>query len=70
VLAATGIAPQHTMLIGDEIRDARAAADAGIDFGAVSWGFNHVNALIALEPRQVFRQVAEIAGDGARLRHS
>lgn len=68
VLAATGIAPRHAMLIGDEIRDAKAAADAGIDFGAVSWGFNHVNALLARHPRQVFRQVAEIADDGAAPR--
>jgi phosphoglycolate phosphatase len=68
VLAATGIAPQDTMLIGDEIRDARAAADACVDFGAVAWGFNHVEALMACEPRQVFHQVAEMAGAMPQLR--
>ena len=68
VLAATGIAPQDTMLIGDEIRDAKAAADAGVDFGAVAWGFNHVEALAACAPRQVFHQVAEMAGASAQLR--
>ncbi|HWW70744.1 MAG TPA: HAD hydrolase-like protein [Duganella sp.] len=71
VLAATGIAPEHAMLIGDEIRDAKAAADAGVDFGAVAWGFNHGDALIACRPRQLFRQVAELAhlnADIARLR--
>ncbi len=67
VLAATGIAPEHAMLIGDEIRDAKAAADAGIDFGAVAWGFNHVDALIARNPRLVFRQVAEMAGEAPLL---
>jgi phosphoglycolate phosphatase len=63
VLAATGIAPEHAMLIGDEIRDAKAAADVGVDFGAVAWGFNHVEALLACDPRQVFHQVAELVGD-------
>lgn len=60
VLAATSVAPEHAMLVGDEIRDATAAADAGIDFGAVAWGFNDVDALIARHPRQVFRHVAEL----------
>lgn len=68
VLAATGVARQHAMLIGDEIRDAKAAADAGVEFGAVAWGFNHVDALIARHPRHVFRQVAELAGGAPRLR--
>ncbi|MFS2137188.1 HAD hydrolase-like protein [Duganella sp. Dugasp56] len=61
VLAAAGVAREQTMLIGDEIRDARVSAEAGIDFGAVAWGFNHVEALIAEQPAQVFRQVAELA---------
>ena len=68
VLAATGIAPEHAMLIGDEIRDAKAAADAGVDFGAVAWGFNHADALLACHPRRLFRQVAELAGEAPRLR--
>ena len=68
VLAATGIAPAHAMLIGDEIRDAKAAADTGIDFGAVAWGFNHVDALIACHPHQVFRHVSDMSGEALRLR--
>jgi phosphoglycolate phosphatase len=63
VLAATGIAPEHTMLIGDEIRDARVSAEAGIAFGAVAWGYNNVEALIAENPRQVFHRVADLLGD-------
>jgi phosphoglycolate phosphatase len=61
VLAATGIARQDTLLIGDEIRDAKVSAEAGVGFGAVAWGFNHVDALIAQKPQRVFRQVAELA---------
>jgi phosphoglycolate phosphatase len=64
VLAATGIAREQTMLIGDEIRDAKVAAEAGIDFGAVAWGFNNVEALTAEKPAQVFRQVDELASLG------
>jgi phosphoglycolate phosphatase len=68
VLAATGVAPEHAMLIGDEIRDAKAAADVGIDFAAVAWGFNDVDALIAQRPHQVFRDVADMSGETPRLR--
>ena len=60
VLAATGIAAADTLLIGDEIRDARVAAEAGLDFGAVAWGFNHVDALVAQGPKRVFHQVADL----------
>lgn len=62
VLAATGIAQADTLLIGDEIRDARVAAEAGVDFGAVAWGFNHVDALVAHAPRHVFHQVDDLLG--------
>jgi len=71
VLAATGTAPEHAMLIGDEIRDAKAAADAGIDFGAVAWGFNHVDALAAQHPRRIFLHVddlLDLSPDTALLR--
>jgi phosphoglycolate phosphatase len=71
VLAAAGIAPEHAMLIGDEIRDAKAAADAGIDFGAVAWGFNHVDALAAQHPRRIFHHVddlLDLSPDTALLR--
>lgn len=60
VLAATGVAREHVMLIGDEIRDAKVSAEAGIAFGAVAWGFNNVDVLIAEQPQQVFRQVADL----------
>jgi phosphoglycolate phosphatase len=60
VLAATGVAREHVMLIGDEIRDAKVSAEAGVAFGAVAWGFNHVDALIAEQPHRVFREVADL----------
>ena len=60
VLAATGVAREHVMLIGDEIRDAKVSAEAGVAFGAVAWGFNNIDVLLAEKPRQVFRQVADL----------
>jgi phosphoglycolate phosphatase len=71
VLAATGVAPEHAILVGDEIRDAKAAADTGIDFGAVAWGFNHVDALAAQYPQRIFRDVddlLDLSPDTALLR--
>ena len=60
VLAATGVAREHTMLIGDEIRDAKVSAEAGIAFGAVAWGFNTVEALMAENPSRVFRAAGDL----------
>lgn len=45
ILKKTGIAPELAIYIGDQETDAIAAAAANIDFGAVSWGFNSVQAL-------------------------
>ena len=60
VLAATAIAQVDALLIGDEIRDASVAAEAGVDIGAVPWGFNHIDALAAQQPRRVFHRVADL----------
>jgi phosphoglycolate phosphatase len=61
LLKRTKIAPREAILIGDEIRDGEAAEKAGIAFGAVSWGFTHVEALRAEEPRALFASIDEIA---------
>ncbi len=60
VLAAAGVAAADTLLVGDELRDARVAAEADIPFGAVAWGYNDVDALIAEKPARVFHEVAEL----------
>jgi phosphoglycolate phosphatase len=39
VLKRTGIPAAEAICIGDEVRDGEAATQAGIDFGAVSWGY-------------------------------
>ena len=57
----TGIQHVQAICIGDEIRDADAARDAGMAFGAVAWGFTRVEALQAQQPAFLFREMAEIA---------
>jgi phosphoglycolate phosphatase len=61
VLKRTGIAAADAIAIGDEVRDGEAAAQAGIDFGAVSWGYASRDALKRLSPVLVFDSVADIS---------
>jgi phosphoglycolate phosphatase len=61
VLKRTGVAAADAICIGDEVRDAEAAAQAGIDFGAVSWGFAKPEVLRQASPVLVFDSVAAIA---------
>jgi phosphoglycolate phosphatase len=44
-----------------EIRDAEAAREAGMAFGAVAWGFTSADALRAQDPTFLFRRMDEIA---------
>jgi phosphoglycolate phosphatase len=59
-LRATGVAAAEALCIGDELRDFEAARKAGIDFGAVSWGYTAAEALAAQKPAFVFKQVSDI----------
>jgi phosphoglycolate phosphatase len=61
VLKAANVAAVDALCIGDEVRDAEAAAKAGIDFAAVAWGYATVEALEAMGPAAVFGSVGEIA---------
>ena len=61
-------APAQTICIGDEIRDGEAAHDAGLAFGAVSWGYNTPEALARTAPEHVFSAMEEIVDVvGARV---
>jgi phosphoglycolate phosphatase len=61
VMRVAGIPPAQTIAIGDEVRDAEAAQKAGIDFGAVSWGYASMEALRRTRPALVFERMEEIA---------
>lgn len=61
ILKRTGIAAADAICIGDEVRDGEAARAAGIDFGAVSWGFAKTEALREASPILMFERVSDIA---------
>lgn len=60
------------LCIGDEVRDFESARDAGMAFGAVSWGFTSAAALQALSPDFMFADpqdiVAQVAPVGVQVR--
>ena len=60
VLRTTGIEGTHAIYIGDEIRDAQAARTTDMAFGAVSWGYTPLDALLPHEPNEVFASFDEI----------
>ena len=61
VLRRSGVQPGDAILIGDEVRDLQAAQAVGMAAGAVAWGYNHLAALQAHAPDEVFARVEEIA---------
>lgn len=61
VLKAAGVPPRDAIYIGDETRDADAAAEAGVAFGAVAWGYAAPEALWACRPDHFFAHVEDIA---------
>jgi phosphoglycolate phosphatase len=64
VMTAAGVAAAETIAIGDEVRDIEAAHEAGIDFGAVTWGYARVEAMQRLSPARVFHHVDDLASIG------
>lgn len=50
----------RAIYIGDEARDLEAAKSEHIAFGAVSWGFNSVESLVALCPQELFTRMEDI----------
>lgn len=61
VIRQSGVPHDEAIYIGDEIRDAEAAAKAGIAFGAVPWGQHGSEALRAQHPAEVFADVRDMA---------
>lgn len=60
LLAANRVAPADAIFVGDEIRDLKAAGQAGIAFGAVGWGYTHLHALVSHGARETFSCVDEL----------
>ena len=55
-----GAKPSETICIGDEIRDIEAARAAGMDSGAVAWGYALPSALQAARPTHLFNSIEEM----------
>jgi phosphoglycolate phosphatase len=60
ILKRSGVSAHDALYIGDELRDLEAARRAQIRFGAVAWGFTRIEALLAHQPDEVFRQVDDL----------
>ncbi len=60
VLRASGVDARHAIAVGDELRDAEAAARAGIAFAAVTRGYAHIDALQAANPALLLSSVDDI----------
>lgn len=60
ILDLTGISVDDALSIGDEIRDIEAAREAGIDSGAVAWGYTSAEALQARAPNFMFSRMDDI----------
>lgn len=61
VMRRCGVAPAQAILIGDEIRDGKAARKVEMAFGAVAWGYTNPEALHAQRPEEFFTTIEEIA---------
>lgn len=60
ILRRTGVPSGQTLSLGDELRDLRASRQAGIQFGAVTWGYADAETLRSHEPDALFDQPEEI----------
>ena len=61
VLKLSGVAPEQTLCIGDELRDAEAARATGTAFAAVTWGYAAPEALARAAPGAMLPDLAAIA---------
>lgn len=61
VVRASGVPAAQGIYIGDEVRDAEAAHEAGLAFGAVAWGHHRLDTLRAQRPAFCFSTVEEMA---------
>jgi phosphoglycolate phosphatase len=60
VVRASGVDRKDAIYVGDETRDAEAAAKAGVRFGAVAWGYATRDALITAGATTVFDRTEDL----------
>ena len=54
LLEKSQINVETAIYIGDELRDAQAARESGVGFGAVAWGYNDIDALALFGAQEIF----------------
>ena len=60
VVRRAAVAPGQTLYVGDQALDAEAARQAGVAFGAVSWGYAPIEALRKTAPELEFGVPSEL----------
>jgi len=60
LLTKQGIEPTRFLYIGDEVRDVEAAKQAGVDGGAVAWGFHTLERLSQASPTYLWSSPEEV----------
>lgn len=60
VLRRAGVSPGEALYVGDELRDAEAAARAGVAFAAASWGYAAPEALARTRPVALLPEIGAI----------
>jgi phosphoglycolate phosphatase len=61
VVRGSGLSSSAVLCLGDELRDHAAATQAGLDFGAVTWGYTRAPALAAAGPAHLFSTPEAVA---------
>ncbi len=61
VVRDIGVSPATVLCLGDELRDHHAATQAGLAFGAVTWGYTRAQALAAAGPAHLFATPEAVA---------
>jgi phosphoglycolate phosphatase len=60
VLRRSRVAAGQALYVGDQISDHDGAREAGVDFGAVSWGYGCADSLRAARPEWMFEHVDDL----------
>jgi phosphoglycolate phosphatase len=60
ILKKVGLSPNEAISVGDEVRDLKSSRQAKIAFGAVGWGYTHLDTLRMHMPDAIFSRPEEI----------
>lgn len=60
ILSKEKLAPSDILYVGDETRDIEAAKETGLRMAAVTWGYNSLEALRALEPEHLIAKPSQL----------